>query len=570
VLLVNKTLITGSDTSRSTSIAVIDNDNFYITWTASRLNFMKKYSIVRPTPPIFNDVQSNIPLVTESSVDNTMMIAIIVIGGVCLYGVCIFLVIYKRKRNVQSDEEHNLSPRIDKVRTILNGRFQSVDKISREEANLLENQCGIPIIFPEGRRKISYVAGEGNFAKVKLGYDITTNRMVGIKKVTDPLKLPGCKYETWIQQQLHHDNLLELLDSNTMDNSQGNKTLYIFFDLFMMDCDMLKIVLSENDELFYFKDIIIETIFNGIVSGVTYMHANKFYHRDIKPSNILVGLNGEVKIIDFGCSCRIEDGWMDKACGDMTRFSPECFELMRGEINMIPAEKVDAWAIGLAILEISTGKYPLGLVTVSELKLWKRYNFEERISLHAVVNNQNYALYESMISDLLNINCIDRPSVSDSEKLLVNTQSYSKEEIVRSFNTVQKVYHVRMLKTATSSSHRTNQSSTPDNDYQAESQEIDNNYQIEGIKPRDDYQIEGIKPRDDYQIEGIKPRNDYQIEGIEPRNDYQIEGIKPRDDYQIESINSSTDCQSCDTSKLHENYYLEGVDYSCIPSDYQV
>jgi serine/threonine protein kinase len=48
--------------------------------------------------------------------------------------------------------------------------------------------------------------------------------------------------------------------------------------------------------------LLFSQIIQELSDSLTYCHEKKMIHRDIKPENLLLGLNGEVKISDFGWS----------------------------------------------------------------------------------------------------------------------------------------------------------------------------------------------------------------------------------------------------------------------------
>ena len=96
-------------------------------------------------------------------------------------------------------------------------------------------------------------------------------------------------------------------------------------------------------------------ILGGVLQGLEYLHCQrKVVHRDIKPGNILMKLNGEPKITDFGISAELgqTQGLLDSFKGTMCYMSPE--RIQNQDYNFA----ADIWSLGLTFLECAVGKYP--------------------------------------------------------------------------------------------------------------------------------------------------------------------------------------------------------------------
>ncbi|KAG5439672.1 hypothetical protein PCK2_000712, partial [Pneumocystis canis] len=77
-----------------------------------------------------------------------------------------------------------------------------------------------------------------------------------------------------------------------------------------------------------------------MASALLYLHKKHVIHRDIKPENILLGINGEVKLSDFGWSVHAPNSRRNTLCGTLDYLPPEMVE--GREHN----EKVDIWSLG--------------------------------------------------------------------------------------------------------------------------------------------------------------------------------------------------------------------------------
>ncbi|XP_049927780.1 interferon-induced, double-stranded RNA-activated protein kinase-like [Epinephelus moara] len=95
-----------------------------------------------------------------------------------------------------------------------------------------------------------------------------------------------------------------------------------------------------------------------IVSGVEYIHSMKHIHRDLKPTNILFGLNGEVKIGDFGLVTRDygsddDDDDDDSAVKERTGCKGTPSYMAPEQRSEKPYDrKVDIFALGLIYFEL--------------------------------------------------------------------------------------------------------------------------------------------------------------------------------------------------------------------------
>ncbi|EJU03054.1 kinase-like protein [Dacryopinax primogenitus] len=89
-----------------------------------------------------------------------------------------------------------------------------------------------------------------------------------------------------------------------------------------------------------------------MADALSYLHAKHVIHRDIKPENLLLGLNGELKIADFGWSVHAPSNRRTTICGTCDYLPPEMVEHKQHD------EKVDLWALGVLSYEFLCGKPP--------------------------------------------------------------------------------------------------------------------------------------------------------------------------------------------------------------------
>ena len=90
-----------------------------------------------------------------------------------------------------------------------------------------------------------------------------------------------------------------------------------------------------------------------ICDGLTVLHKNGIIHRDITAKNIIIGVDGNVKIVDYGISRIIKDsqGTDTEILGTVGYAPPEQFGFLQTDI------RTDIYSVGVLMNYMLTGAF---------------------------------------------------------------------------------------------------------------------------------------------------------------------------------------------------------------------
>ena len=201
-----------------------------------------------------------------------------------------------------------------------------------------------------GEFEIRRELGRGGMAIVFLAHDIALRRKVAIKLMSPGLltnyeMVRKFRDEAVMVAQMNHPNIITIHAVRNVEDLH-------FFIMKFVEGRPLDQVLRDVGQLSF---PVARAILYQVGSALTYAHRRGVIHRDVKPSNILIDIEGDALVTDFGIAKAVDSESQTKTgsvVGTPAYMSPEqCYAL--------PATWAsDQYSLGVVAYEMIAGRAP--------------------------------------------------------------------------------------------------------------------------------------------------------------------------------------------------------------------
>lgn len=207
----------------------------------------------------------------------------------------------------------------------------------------------LAIVNPGDPRQKYHLLGQigaGASGSVYTAVDTKTSEKVAIKMIDmrKQAKKVLILTEIDVMKNKKHPNVVNYYDSYLVDEHQ----LWVIMEFMQFGplTDLVTTLILREGQ--------IAVLVRETLKAIEFLHSNRIIHRDIKSDNILLGLDGQVKVIDFGFCAQLDN--MDEKrrtfAGSPYWLSPEIITRKAYDT------KTDIWSLGILIIEMLEGAPP--------------------------------------------------------------------------------------------------------------------------------------------------------------------------------------------------------------------
>ena len=277
--------------------------------------------------------------------------------------------------------------------------------------------------------------GQGAFGKVNIGLNILTGRVVAIKSFnkqslsTNGDNMKKILSETDLMKKLNHPNVTKILEMFEDEE-------YILIAMEYINGGNLFSFVKKRRKL---SEKTAKFLFRQIVLGIKHIHSKKIVHRDIKLENILIDLNNNIKICDFGIGriLKNEKQLLYDKCGTPMYMAPEI--LLSSKTKGYEGFPVDIWSSGISLYIMLSGTLPFNLKNNGSSDMSEESNNNNIELQYSIINKEPKKIEKisdearDLLRGLLNKNpkkrlnieqILNHPWLCDEEKKYSKNKKY--------------------------------------------------------------------------------------------------------------------------------------------------